>query len=190
MRPLASCSSVPGHCPCPPAQLLSVPGVHPWGLCPNLPQSRNVLSTWTGHLGLGSSLDPSSNETPPTSVGLFLCCANFTMRTPVLLSQLKVCELSHAVALVPYFVTWHYQEKFGSITFPAVLPKAVDAVTPHPSPSHHLYRIPCDSSTPLLRWLERTGHKSRGTHPKAPCQAQELHPKAELVWLWGSAFST
>lgn len=50
-----------------------------------------------------------------------------------------------------------------------------------PSP-HHLCRIPSDFSTPLLSWLERTGHKSRGPHPKLPCQAQELQPRAEQSW--------
>lgn len=126
----------------------------------------------------------------------FFCCASFARRTSVLWCQLKVCQLSHAVAVVPYRVTCCYRENFGSITFPAVLPKLWLLIYPTPPHSSQirdhpssLCRIPSDFSAPLLSWLEGTGHKIRWTHPNPPCQAQELHPGA-FVWLRGSALSS
>lgn len=131
-----------------------------------------------------------SSETPPSLGPVFLLCQ---------LCQENICPVVPAEglpAVVPYRVTCCYRENFGSITFPAVLPKLwllIYPTPPHPSQIRDhlssLCKIPSDFSAPLLSWLEGTGHKIRWTHPNPPCQAQELHPGA-LVWLQGSALSS
>lgn len=166
-----------------------MPGVHPWALCPSPPKDQERPQHLDSSAGTGVKSGPLPAVRPLLLWAPFFCCASFARRTSVLWCQLKVCQLSHAVPVVPYRVTCCYRENFGSITFPAVLPKLwlpIYPTPPHPSQIRDhlssLCRIPSDFSAPLLSWLEGTGHKIRWTHPNPPCQAQELHPGAEQCW--------
>lgn len=103
------------------------------------------------------------------------------MRAPVLLSLLKPCELSHAV-LLSLTVSPGATLRTLAPSLSCCPSQSCGCCYIPPLSSLHLSslcRIPSGFSTPLLSWLGSTGHTVRGTHPKAPCQAQQLHPRAE-----------
>lgn len=165
--------------------------MHPWALCPSPPKDQECPQHLDRSAGTGVKSGPLPAVRPLLLWAPFFCCASFARRTSVLWCQLKVCQLSHAVAVVPYRVTCCYRENFGSITFPAVLPKLwllIYPTPPHPSQIRDhlssLCRIPSDFSAPLLSWLEGTGHKIRWTHPNPPVSSTGA-PSRSICWAPG-----
>lgn len=98
------------------------------GSLPPFPTAQGCPQPLHSSAGAGVGSGPLPAMRPLLLWRLFFCCGSFAMRTSVLLSQLKVCKLS-LCGCCPLLC---HQEQFGSITFPSVLPKAVDAVTSHP----------------------------------------------------------